>query len=317
MRKILVLVAIITSITLSAQTSTDMGRIVLHSVVLDKDNKMPAEAKSQLESKLDRITSENGIGGNSINPKFVIAAKLNIISKDIIAGPPQMIAINAEAVFFIGDAIDNKIYANTTLTFKGVGINENKALINAIQNIAIKNNAFSELVLAAKQRIIDYYTQECDFITKRATILSQKQDFDQAISKLLEVPDVCKACYDKCLEAVQSIYQKKIDRENQILLVKAKAAWSKSQNGIGAKEAADFLKEIEPLSSSYKDGQALVDLIHKKIEVDEKTNWDFKMKKYTDDLNLEQQRIDAARQTAIAFYQNQPKTVIYNNILWR
>jgi hypothetical protein len=316
MKKILVGLILITSLKLSAQTSTDAGRIVLHSVVLDRDNKMPGEAKGQLENKLDQIASENGVGGNSINPRFVIAVKLNNTSKDIIAGPPQMIAINVEAVFFIGDAIDSQIYSNTTLTFKGVGTNENKALINAIQNISGKNIAFAELVKTGKEKIVDYYTHKCDFITKRATTLSQQQDYDQAIYELMQVPDVCKACYDRCLEAVQLIYQKKIDREALILLTKARAAWNANQNSKGASVASDFLGGIEPVSSSYKGGQELADRIRKKIEADEKRDWDFRMKRYTDNVKLEEQRIEAARETAIAYYQHQPQTIIYSRIFW-
>jgi hypothetical protein len=317
MKKIFFVLVLIASLKLSAQTYTDASRIALNSVVLDKDNKIPYEANGQLESKLDQIASQNGVGGNNINPRFVIAVKLNITGKDIIAGPPQVIAINVEAVFFVGDAIDNQIYANTTLALKGVGTNENKAIINAIQKISSKSEAFADLIKIGKDKIVEYYMQKCDFIIKRAAILSQQQDYDQAIYELMQVPDVCKSCYDRCLDAVHPTYQKKIDREATLLLTKAKAAWNANQNRKGATEAADFLGDIEPLSSSYKEGQELADRIRKKIEADEKRDWDFKMKKYTDGLRLEQQRIDAARETAIAYYKNQPKTVTYNNIYWR
>lgn len=316
MRMKFIAIALFVSFRLSAQSSTDAGRIVLHSVVLDKENKMPGEAKSQLESKLDQIASDNGVGGNSINPRFVIAAKLNTISKDLIAGPPQMVALNVEAVFFVGDAVDNQIYGNTTITLKGVGTNENRALINAIQNIGVKNKAFADLVNSGKSKVVEYYSQKCDFITKRASTLSQQQDFDQAIYELMQVPDVCKACYDRCMDAVQPIYQKKIDRDAVLLLTKAKTAWNANQNSKGASEAANSLGEIDPLSSSYKEGQELAERIRKKIEADEKREWDFKMKRYTDGVKLEQQRIRSSKAIAIAYAQNQPKTIIYNRIIW-
>lgn len=308
--------ALFVSLRLSAQTNTDAGRIVLNSVVLDKDNQMPGEAKSQLESKLDQIASNNGVGGNSINPRFVIAAKLNTISKDIIAGPPQMVAINVEAVYFVGDAVDNQIFGNTTITLKGVGTNENKALINAVQNIGIKNKAFADLVNTGKSRVVEYYTQKCDFIIKRASTLSQQQNFDQAIYELMQVPDVCKSCFDKCMDAVQPIYQKKIDRDAVLLLTKAKTVWNANQNKKGASEAANFLAEIEPLSSSYKEGQELTERIRKKIEAEVKREWDFKMRKYSEGVKIEQQKIESARQCALAYYQNQPKLIVYNRIIW-
>jgi hypothetical protein len=316
MKKILLPLFLLYSYNLLAQTSTNTSRIVLNAVVLDKDNKLPGEAKSQLESKLNQIASDNGVGANSINPRFVIAAKLNIISKDIIAGPPQMIALNLEVDFFVGDAVDNQVYANTTVILKGVGTNENKALINAVQNVAVKNKTFAELVNTGKSKIVEYYSQKCDFITKRAATLSQQQNFDQAIYELMQVPDVCKACYDRCLEAVQTIYQKKIDREATLSLTKAKATWNANQNIKGATEAADFLGKIEPLSASFKEGLELAERIRKKVEADEKRDWEFKMKRYADGVKIEQQRVEAARQAAVTYYQNQPKVIVYNRIIW-
>jgi hypothetical protein len=44
--------------------------------------------------------------------------------------------------------------------------------------------------------------------------------------------------------------------------------------------------------------------------------WDFKMRNYSDGLNLEQLRIESIRKIAVSFYQNQPKTIIYNRIIW-
>jgi hypothetical protein len=316
MKKILLPLFLLYSYNLLAQTSTNTSRIVLNAVVFDKSNKLPGEAKSQLESKLNQIASDNGVGGNSINPRFIIAAKINIISKDIIAGPPQMVALNLEAVFFVGDAVDNQIYANTTVTLKGVGTNENKALISAVQNVAIKNEMFAELVNTGKSKIVAYYSQKCDLITKRAATLSQQQNFDQAIYELMQVPDVCKACYDRCLEAVQPIYQKKIDRESMLSLTKAKAAWSANQNINGATEAADLLGKIEPLSASFKEGLELSERIRKKVEADEKREWEFKMKGYADGVRLDELKVEASRQTAIEFYKNQPEIIIYNRLIW-
>ncbi len=316
MKKVLLPLFLLYSYNLLSQTSTNTSRIVLNAVVFDKDNKLPGDAKSQLESKLDQIASDNGVGGNSINPRFVIAAKLNIISKDIIAGPPQMVALNLEVVFFVGDAVDNQVYANTTVTLKGVGTNENKALISAVQNVAVKNKTFAELVNTGKSKIVEYYLQKCDFITKRAETLSQQQNFDQAIYELMQVPDVCKGCYDRCLGAVQPIYQKKIDREATISLTKAKASWNANQNKKGAIEAADFLGKIEPLSASFKEGLELSERIRKKVEADEKRAWEFKMKRHADGVKLELQRIEAARDAAVAYYQNQPKVIVYNRLIW-
>ena len=314
-RIILSAVLLVTVITISAQ-QTDAGRIILNSVVLDKDNKVPEEAKNLLSTKLTQIATANGMGGNSITPRFVLAAKINVLTKDIVAGSPQMIAINAEIVFFTGDATDNVVYNTATLTVKGVGTNENKAFISAIQNINVKNKDLSQMVEGGKNKIVDYYSSHCDFIIKKSNTLAGQQQYQAALYELMQVPEVCKSCYDKCLDAVQPIYQKMIDRNCLLQLNDAKVIWNANPNGKGALLAGPVLAKIEPGAACYNEALKLSEIISKKIEADEKRNWEFKMKKYADGVKLEQQRIEAARQTAIAFYQNQPTTIIYSRLIW-
>ena len=316
MKKLIILAAVIFSNSVFCQTQSDVSRIVLNAAVIDKENKLPEEAKNQLIAKLNQVTTENGVGGNALSARFVIAAKINVLSKDIIAGPPQMIAQNLEVAFFIGDATDNTIFSNTSLSIKGVGTNENKALISAIQNINPKNKQFIDFINSGKNKVIEYYASQCDFIIKKAVTLTSKQEYNEAIYKLMQVPEVCKVCYDKCLDAVQPIFQKKIDREGIQALNEAKNKWNSSPNTKGAEEASVLLNKIEPSSSSYKEAISLTENIRKKIEADEKRIWEFKMKKYTDGVKLEQQRLEAARQTAIEYYRNQPQTIIYNRIIW-
>ena len=56
--------------------------------------------------------------------------------------------------------------------------------------------------------------------------------------------------------------------------------------------------------------------IRAKVEEIENRDWEFKMKKYKDDLNAESKRIESFRQIAITYFQNQPRTIIYNHIIW-
>jgi len=54
-----------------------------------------------LKNKLDQIATKNGIGGSEVNPRFIITAEVNITTKDIIPGPPQMIAQNLDITFLL------------------------------------------------------------------------------------------------------------------------------------------------------------------------------------------------------------------------
>lgn len=313
---VFILLSFLSINNLKAQVSTDANRIILNSLVLDKDNKIPEEAKTQLLSKLTQISTKSGMGGNSLTQRFVIAAKINIQTKDVIAGPPQMIAINSEIVFFIGDIETNQVFASYSISAKGVGGNENKALISSIQNINVNSSPLLDFTQTGKNKIIQYFAEQCDYIIKRAQAKAEQQLFDESIYDLMQVPEVCQSCFMKCLSAAQPIYKKKIDRDGEMKLNQARVKWNANQNRKGGEDAASILSLIEPESASYKNAVTLSETIRVKIEAIDKRNWDFKMKIYENAVNLESQRIESIRQAAIAYYQNLPKTIIHNHIIW-
>lgn len=323
----------------------DFGRITLNPY-LSENSGLPAESQKLLLNKLNQIVVNNGISGSQVNPRFVITAEINIGTKDIIAGPPQMIAQNMDVTIFIGDAMKNSKFSSVTLSLKGVGTNENKAFIEAIKTINPKNKEVVTCIEEGKRKIIDYYTTQCDFIIKDAQVLVKQQQYDEAIYQLSLVPDVCQECYFKCLDTLASIYQKKIDADCKTKLNDAKMIWSASQNPAGAEKAADILSDINPMSSCQSNVSGFIKSIDAKLKADEKARWEFKMKQYADKIaaqkeqvriaeengkrdaayqekqnerntEVEKIRINSYREIAVEQARNQPKTITYNNIIWR
>jgi hypothetical protein len=341
-----ILLALFLSFTTFSQINLDdFGRIVLNSFI-PKELNIPTEAKEVLKSKLDQISSSNGLGGNQINPRFIITANIVVGTKDIIAGPPQMIAQNLGVTLFIGDAISNTILSNLNIELKGVGTNENKAIIDAIKNINPKNKEIVTLLEEGKTKIINYYSTNCDFILKEAQTLAKQEKFDEAIFKLALVPEVCKECYFKCLDTLSVIYQKKIDADCKIKFNKAKNIWNANQNPEGAEKAGDLLSTINPQSNCQTEVNTLMKTINAKLKADEKARWEFKMKQYEDKITAQKEqvriaeekslrddqfrdqqsirnyqidkiRINAYREVGVEYSRNQPRTITYNNIYWR
>ncbi len=323
----------------------DFGRISLNPY-LSENSGLPAESQKLLLNKLNQIVVNNGISGSQVNPRFVITAEINIGTKDIIAGPPQMIAQNIDVTIFIGDAIKNSKFSTVTVSVKGVGTNENKSFIEAIKTINPKNKEIVAFLEEGKRKIIDYYTTQCDFIIKDAQVLVKQQRYDEAIYQLSLVPDVCKECYFKCLDTLGSIYQKKIDADCKTKLNDAKMIWAASQNPAGAEKAADILSHINPMASCQSNVSGFIKSIDAKLKADEKARWEFKMKQYADKIaaqkeqvriaeekdkrdaayqekqnarnsEVEKIRINSYREIALEQARNQPKTVNNYNINWR
>lgn len=329
----------------------DFGRIVLNTYLSEQSSLTP-EARNLLETKLNQIATNYGMSGSELNPRFIITASINIGTKDIIAGPPQMIAQNIEITFFIGDAIENKIYSNSIVALKGVGTNENKAFIDALKRINPKNKEVSAFIEEAKAKIITYYNSQCDFILKDALALRKLGKYNEAIYKLSVVPNVCQVCYFRCLDTLNVIYQQKTNEDCKVKLQQAKTIWAGNQDKEGAEKTVEILTQIRPGANCQGEVDAFIKTITAKLEADAKAELEFKMKQYEDQVarekellkmqdeqaqrdhdlakeNQRQQEIQAVRnfeldkirtnaynEIAIEYAKNQPKTV-YNNINWK
>ena len=317
MKKFILLFLIAFQFNMNAQVKLDdFGRVVLNTYLPD-NNSIPAEAKKVLETKLSQITSNNGMGGSSANPRFIITAVLNVTTKDIVPGPPQMIAQNIDVTFFVGDAITNTAFSNTIVSIKGVGTNENKALIDAIKNINSKNKEITDFLEEGKNKIITYYVTQCDFIIKDAETLAKQEKYDEAIYKLALVPEVCKECYFKTSELIGNLFQQKIDTDCKAKLSKAKMLWSGQQNIKQAEEVIALISDINPNATCYTVAANFTKEINAKIKADEKARLELALKKYNDKMELEKQQVNAYKEIAVEYAKNQPKTITYNNIIWR
>lgn len=293
----------------------DVDRIILNATTIENSN-VPNDAKQILQSKLQQIATTNSLSGNSYNPRYIITAKANVLSKNVVAGPPQSIALNVEFVFFIGDAIDNIIYSTTNKTFKAVGSNENKAFIEAINQINTKDEIFKPLIEEGKNKIVNWYSTQCDFIIKNAETLATQEKYQEAIYTLISVPQVCKDCYTKCQDANKPIYIAYQNKECNKKLNEAKQKWSAEPTQKTAKVVATLLSLIYPDAPCYNEAEKLAEEVKKKIEDTEKKEWEFKMKKYNDNIEMEKQKLEIYKSVATEYAKRQPQTIIYNRINW-
>ncbi|MEI7422421.1 MAG: hypothetical protein WCK18_10015 [Prolixibacteraceae bacterium] len=324
----------VTAFSIRSQVKLDdFGRIALNTYLPEQIN-LTTEARNLLETKLSQIGTTYGMSSSEISPRFIITATINIGTKDIISGPPQLIAQNIEVTFFIGDAIENRKFGNTIIKLKGVGTNENKAFIDAIKRINPKNHEVAQFVEDAKAKIITYYITKCDFILKESHSLKLSGKYDEAIYKLSIVPNVCQVCYFRCLDTLAIIYQLKINEEGKTKLLEAKTVWANYLDKEGAKKVSELIRQISPGASCQNEVNSFIKSVTAKLESDAKSQWEFEMKQYDDQVarekeNLRMQDIQATRnfeldkirtkaysEIAIEYAKNQPRT-IYNNINWR
>lgn len=300
-------------------SSDDAARIVLNTHIPDQVEGLTAPAKSNLENKLSQIATKAGMGGSATDPRFIITANVAVITKDITPTAPPMHAYTIEVTLYIGDGLEGAKFATTSVTLKGVGETETKAYMMALKNLKVTDPTYQAFIENGKKKIIEYYNSKCDFILKEADMLSGQNKFDEAIAKLVSIPEVCKSCYDKAMSAVQPIFQKRIDLKCTELMSKSQGIWSASQDEKGAKEAVTVLQEVHPQSKCYKEAVNMVDYFFNEIkkrvkELDER-EWQLKLKLQQDAVDIKKAEIKAARDIGVAYGKNQPR-VVYNVRTW-
>jgi hypothetical protein len=278
-------------------------------IIPDDIDGIPAMANTALTNKLYQVATANGVGGTDGFVRFFITAIPAVMTKDVLPGPPQQIAQNLEITFYIADNFDQKIFASTTISCKGVGTNDAKAYLDAIKNVSATSPQLRVFVETGKQKIIDYYALQCDNIIQKASTLAFQKAYEEAIYWLTSIPDAVTDCYPKALLETQRIYQQYIDYLCDVNLAHAKSAWVAEQNTSGAQKAGNYLRFIYPEARCYYDAEILYNEIKAKILDD----WDFVMNMYHDRIDLESQRIDAWRDVGTSYGNNQQPN---NNIHW-
>lgn len=295
--------------------SDDIARISLAAYIPDQVESLPDIAKNLLSDKLNQIVTQNGMGGSSLNPRFIITSNISVLEKNLTSGSPSFTVLTLSVSFYIGDGIEGTKFSSTNLTMKGVGETETKAYISAIRNVNISSPEFKSFVENGKNRIIQYYNSKCDFIIKNAQTLAGAEKYDEAIFNLTQVPEVCKECYNKAMDAVAPIYKKQIDKQCLTELARAKSVWAAGQNVDAASQLTDILSNISPNAACFPEVKKFTEAVGKRIYALDKREWNFQLKVQQDDVDIQKATIRAVRDIGVA-YGNHQQPVVYNIKTW-
>ena len=291
-----------------AQTGT--CDIPLMVYISEQDESLPRTAESQLSNKLIRVAADNGLAASNGYAQFVISPQFSVLGKNILPGPPRSFVYDFELTLFIGDSFGQKIFSSTTLSLKGVGENETKAYIDAIRKIAPKSKDIQAFLTDGKDKIVEYYNNNYQNIIKKAQSLAAQKNFEEAMFLLMAIPE-CSKGYDASLAVASKVYQQYVDDMCNRYLNKARTAWASQQNSYGAEEAGEYLTHIYPDAKCYGDAMVL----YKEIKAKVKDDWNFVMKMYNDEVNLEKQRINAWKEVGVAYGRGQQPSTTH--VYWR
>ena len=263
-----------------------------------------------LNSRLATAITSDGIIASMPYGQFFITAKFNHVTEGVVQGPPMQKAIHTSLTLIIGDMDGRQIYSAKTFDLKGVGTSSQRALINCLRSVNVRNQDFELFINTGRDKILNYYNKNYVSILAKAKKAADMKRYEEALYYACYIPECCIG-YNDAYKCIMSIMQSYRDNDSETLYNKAYIAWSSSPNSEGARTASLYLSLIEPSSSVYSKSQQLATDIHKTIRCD----YIFETRdKYNDSLALKKAYIDAARNIGVAYGCGQKETT--TNLFW-
>lgn len=280
--------------------------------VFPTNAELPGNIAQRLESKLLQIATANGISGINTNLRFILTANVDLYEKSILATAPPKHAYTLDMTFYVADGINGDVFSSYSRKVNGVGNSPEQAYLNAFNSVRPNDNAFKSLIEVARQKIANYYDDQCQFIIQAAQRLAKMSQFDEALWELLLIPTASPDCWNLAKDHIETIYQKKIDYECNNKLLQASNVWFSNQNWSGAELAGKILMTIDPNSSCIAEMNELVKHITNRVLELDNREWNFH---YDYEIGLHRDMINAAREVGVAWGKNQPQHVVYKS-LW-
>jgi len=307
MRKIFMIAALVAMFTTAfAQTEY----LPLTVAVEDLVEPYPTTAKVQITNKLNQMLTQQGMASLDNNGQFVLTAFMIPQDKEVLPGPPMQIIETMNANLYIADVVQKTVLATMEQTVKGIGRDETRAYMDGIKHLNTTSPAVAKFIQEGKNKIIAYYDSEAPRIMIEARTLSEMHQYEHALYLVTAIPAQCKH-YNDAIKASLDIFHAYQDYACNQLLQQARMAWAAEQNKVGAEHAGQYLGQIYPDAGCYNEAMEL----YKEIKAKVLEDWHFQMKIYQDQVDLEKQRIEAARQVGIAYGNHQQPVTTYMGFL--
>ncbi len=312
MKKCLIIVAILLiQLSAEAQSASEIGKIALSVIIPENVDGLDVSQLSKMQTKITHIISSTGLAAIGYNNNFVIYPKFAIYDTAVVEGGMQnIIVVTCDLSLTIKQVDNNLVFSSVSKTLKGSGSSKKAALTNAISKIATNDEEIYIFINNGKQKILAYYESKCDDIISKSESLVKMQDYAQALSLIMAVPEEVE-CFKNIQQKSVEIYKAYQNQRCNVQLQSARTHLASSDfNG-----ALRILSEIDPSTVCFNESQSLINIASSKVNDKEKKEWELKMKVYDDNVSLEKHRIDAIKDIASTYYRTKPTTVSYTYLI--
>lgn len=269
---------------------------------------VPNATIDYLNTRLIQMASEDGIVADQSMTNLVITAKFHNIFEETLPGPPTQTVIHTYLTLFAGEADSETIYSSATIELRGIGTSTQRAFMNALRTVSIRNSNIQSFFDNTRQKIIDYYDSDYKHILEKARQAESQNQYELGLWILSRIPECCIG-YNEASAMSLKLFQEYIDHQGLSLYNKAFMLWSANPNTTGAAQAIPLLVMIDPESKAYSNASSLAQEIKSTL----KDFQNFQLRKYSDAVDITRRRIESAREIGIAYGKGQQSvTTILN-----
>jgi thioredoxin-like negative regulator of GroEL len=121
-----------------------------------------------------------------------------------------------EISVFIVDNSRKLLMSQETFVKRGVGDNENKAVMEAVKALNARDSKLKKMITIGKNRIVEYYNTECETVVKTINTYLECGMVEEALNELHAIPQIDEntGCYDNSLNILSKISQEQQNAAN-------------------------------------------------------------------------------------------------------
>lgn len=229
-----------------SQDIQDIGKVMLGVKITDNATVETKQVAMQLQSRLSQIATQAGYSSNGTS-LFAITPNVIVNYVDVAEGGMKPIyVVQGDLALSIAGGAEGIVFSSTTLPFKGSSTDKNKAILNGILKIGYPN--VKEMFDEARAKILDYYAAKEEIIFAKADSYAFNQQYDEAISCLMLIPEELFDLHSKAMNKVVEIYDKRnaeIARQRAAQLAADNdAVLKKAQSYLSMQNAEEALKAL-------------------------------------------------------------------------
>ena len=264
----------------------------------EPDQYIDATAAKAIVTKLQRVLAQNGVADSGSD--FVLVPTVTIDEDDLIeSGMVNIFKLKGTLNITLTQLSTGKTFGATSTTIKGSG-KRNKAIAvkAAAGSLNVNDPTLHKFLEDAKNKVVDYYTQNASSLLAKARTAAAQDDYEQALAILASFPDGL-PMEAQINEEVAKTYKKYLNRNCQSALIQAKSALATKNYAL----CNAILADIDPSSSCYSEALAMTQKISAEVRQAEAQERADQKRREQNALDLAKTRINAARDVAKAYYQ--------------